>query len=68
MSLATIAPETAQLLQRVRWLAWGAIAALLALHLVAALSQPSKPQPLSLERVAGHSGAACGCSHNPETI
>jgi len=68
MSLATIAPETARLLQRVRWLAWGAIAALLALHLVTALSQPSESQPLRLERVAGHSGAACGCTHYQETI
>jgi hypothetical protein len=68
MILATIAPDTARLLQRVRWLAWGAIAAVLAIHFAAAFVQPSEPQILLPEQVAAHPGAACGCAHNPETI
>ncbi|RIV93366.1 hypothetical protein D2V17_00675 [Aurantiacibacter xanthus] len=40
MSIAAISPRTAHVLMRIRWLAWGAIAALMAVHL-AALGTPA---------------------------
>ena len=42
MSIAVISPRSARVLMRVRWLAWGAIVALMATHLAASLA-PSPP-------------------------
>lgn len=68
MSPATLSDRKAQLLLRIRWLAWGAIAALLAAHLAVAVAQPAQPEILQLEQTAAHDGRDCGCTHNVETI
>ena len=70
MSIAAISPSTALWLTRIRWLAWGAVAALLAVHLALAAASPPAPAPaaLQLDHVAAHAGGTCGCSHNSETI
>lgn len=67
MISATLSDRNAQLLLRIRWLAWGAIAALLAAHFAVAVAQPAQPEILPLEQSA-HVGEACGCTHNVETI
>ena len=64
----TLNDRQARLLLRIRWLAWGATAALLAAHLAVALTQPAQPEILLLEQAAAHAGEACGCTPNPEII
>lgn len=68
MTPTTLSDRKAQLLLRIRWLAWGAIAALLAAHLAVAVAQPAQPEILPLEKAAAHFGDTCGCTHNVETI
>ena len=68
MMLPTISRPTARLFLRIRWLAWGAIAALVAADLAVALAQPSEPEILPVQQSAAHVGGACDCSPNPETI
>ncbi len=61
MSIAAISPHTARILLRIRWLAWGAIAALLVAHAFAAANVPSEPVSLPIAKVAAGPGEACGC-------
>ncbi|ROT94149.1 hypothetical protein EB810_13855 [Altererythrobacter sp. FM1] len=68
MISSTLSDRKAQLLLRIRWLAWGAIAALLAAHLAVSVAQSAQPEILPLEQSAAHFGVTCGCSHNVETI
>lgn len=65
---ATLSGRKAQLLLRIRWLAWGAIATLLAEHLAIAVAQAAQPEILPLEQTAAHDGKACECTHNAEPI
>ncbi|MEN7536250.1 hypothetical protein [Aurantiacibacter flavus] len=44
MSVAAICPYTARILLRIRWLAWGAIFALMAMQLAPHLAGPSQTQ------------------------
>ena len=68
MISATLSDRQAQLLLRIRWLAWGAIATLLAAHLAVPVAQSAQPEILPLEQTASHGGDTCGCTHNVETI
>lgn len=68
MTPATLSDRKAQLLLRIRWLAWGAIAALLAGHLSVTVALPAQFEILPLEQSAAHVGETCGCTHNAETI
>ena len=68
MTLATLSDQKARLLLRIRWLAWGAVATLLAAHLAVVVAQPTQPEILPLEQTATHDGGSCGCTHNVETI
>lgn len=68
MTPTTLSARKAHLLLRIRWLAWGAIAALLAAHLAVAVAQPAQPEILPLEQTTAHGGDTCGCTHNVETI
>jgi hypothetical protein len=68
MSIATISPRTALWLTRIRWLAWGALAALAGLHASARLTSPEQPAIMPLDAAAAHSGPACGCAHGAGTI
>ena len=68
MSIAAISLTTARWFSRIRWLAWGAVVALLAVHLALAVASPPAPTPMQLDHVVAHAGDTCSCSHNPETI
>lgn len=61
MSIAAISPHTARILLRIRWLAWGAIAALLVVHAFAAANAPPEAATLPTAKVAADPGEACGC-------
>lgn len=71
---ANVSEKAALWLLRLRWLAWGAVAALLAIYLAAALAQPGprhlqlQSQPSPFDRVADHQGEACGCTQNHQTV
>ena len=68
MISASLTHQQAGTLLRIRWLTWGAIAAMLASHLTLAIAQPFQTEILLLEQTAAHASGACGCTHSAETI
>ena len=68
MSIAAISLHTARLLLRIRWLAWGAIAALLVAHGYAAVTTARDAEAMTLTKVAARPGAACGCPSSGTTV
>ena len=68
MTPATLSDRKAQLLLRIRWLVWGAMASLIVAHLAVAFAQPTQPEILPHEQTAAHADDACGCTHDTETI
>lgn len=63
MTPTTLSDRKAHLLLRIRWLAWGAIAALLAIHASNAVVPRDDPDPRPYEQTE----AGCRCS-SPTTF
>jgi hypothetical protein len=68
MILSPLSDQKARLLMRIRWLAWGAIAALAMADLAVALAMPPEPETPPHLQAAPHAGATCACPHPSETI
>ncbi|MFV0644710.1 MAG: hypothetical protein ACK5NN_09470 [Sphingomonadaceae bacterium] len=68
MSIAAVDIRLARLLGRVRWMAWGAIIALLIIHFAVALVEQNQPEMPPFEQAAAHPYPACNCSRNLEII